>query len=137
MLRRDIECVDRVSWAGDDLLERAFLADRVCLTGRETDSSSSDDWGLCRFPPERTVCLLTRLVTDSGSSTARTGTDTSSPPMNWFSLPSLVERNDLVLCTVDCLLVEVDFLFAEVAEEDGFRDKDHAMITSDFGRRNV
>lgn len=116
---------------------RAFLADRVCLTGRETDSSSSDDWGLCRFPPERTVCLLTRLVTDSGSSTARTGTDTSSPPMNWFSLPSLVERNDLVLCTVDCLFAEVDFLLAKVEEEGGvFRDEVRAMIT-DFGRRNV
>ncbi len=115
----------------------AFLADRGCLTGRETDSSSSDDWGLCRFPPERTVCLLTRLVTDSGSSTARTGTDTSSPPMNWFSLPSLVERNDLVLCTVDCLFAEVDFLLAKVEEEGGvFRDEVHAMITY-FGRRNV
>ncbi len=55
--------------------------------------------------------------------------------MDWFSLPRPVERDDLVLRTVDCLFAEVDFWFAEVAE-DGFRDEVRAMITY-FGRRNV
>ena len=129
--------VARGCCAGDDSLVRAFFADRGCLTGRATDSSSSDACGDCRFPLDRVVCLVTRLVTASGSSsaTARTGTDTSSPSMDWFSLPRPVERNDLVLRTVDCLFAEVDFWFAEVAE-DGFCDKVHAMITY-FGRRNV
>ena len=80
---------------------------------------------------------MTRLVTASGSSsaTAQTGTNTSSPSMDWFSLPRPVERNDLVLRTVDCLFDEVNFWFAEVAE-DGFRDEVRAMITY-FGRQNV
>ena len=129
--------VARGCCAGDDSLVHAFFADRGCLTGRATNSSSSDDWGVCHFPPDRAVCLLTRLVTASGSSsaTARTGTDTSSPSMDWFSLPHPVERDDLVLRTVDCLFAEVDFWFAEVAE-DGLCDKVCAMITY-FGSQNV
>ena len=79
--------VARGCCAGDDSLVHAFFADRGCLTGRATDSSSSDDWGVCRFPPYCAVCLLTRLVTASGSSmcafaTARTGAETSFPSMD-------------------------------------------------------
>ena len=119
------------------MLVLIFFANRGYLTGRATNSSSSDDWGVCRFPPDHAVCVLTCLVTASGSSsaTAQTGIDTSSPYMNWFSLPCPVECDDLVLRTVDCLFAEVDFWFAEVAE-DGFRDEVRAMITY-FGRRNV
>ena len=114
-----------------------LFSNHRCLTGQATDSSSSDDWGVCRFLLDCAVCLMTRLVTASGSSsaTAQTGTNTSSPSMDWFSLPRPVERNDLVLRTVDCLIAEVDFWFAEVAE-DGFHDEVRAMITY-FGRRNV
>ena len=119
---------------------RAFFADRGCLTGQATDSSSSDACGVCRFPLDHAVCLVTRLVTASGSSmcasaTARTSRETSSPSMGCFPLPCPVERDDLALCLVDFLFVEVDFLFAEVAE-DGFRVEVHAMITY-FGRQNV
>ena len=132
--------VARGCCAGDDSLVRAFFADRGCLIGRATDSSSSDACGDCRFPLDRVVCLVTRLVTASGSSmcasaTARTSTETSSPSMGCFPLPCPVKRNDLALCLEEFLFVEVDFLFAEVAE-DGFRAEARAMIT-DFGRRNV
>ena len=82
--------------AGDDSLVNAFFADRGCLTGQATNSSSSDACGVCRFP---------------------------------------LDRDDLVLCLVDILFTEVDFLFAEVAE-DGFWAEVHAMIMY-FGRRNV
>lgn len=129
--------VARGCCAGDDSWVRAFFADRGCLIGRATDSSSSDACGDCRFPLDRVVCLVTRLVTASGSSmcasaTARTGAETSSTSMDWLSLPSPAERDDLVSSLVD---FEVDFLFAEVAE-DGFRAEARAMIT-DFGTRNV
>ena len=129
--------VARGCCAGDDSWVRAFFADRGCLIGRATDSSSSDACGDCRFPLDRVVCLVTRLVTASGSSmcasaTARTGAETSSTSMDWLSLPSSAERDDLVSSLVD---FEVDFLFAEVAE-DGFRAEARAMIT-DFGRQNV
>lgn len=118
--------VARGCCAGDDSWVRAFFADRGCLIGRATDSSSSDACGDCRFPLDRVVCLVTRLVTTSGSSmcasaTARTGAENSS-----------TERDDLVSSLVD---LEVDFLFAEVAE-DGFRAEARAMIT-DFGSQNV
>lgn len=111
--------VARGCCAGDDSWVRAFFADRGCLIGRATDSSSSDACGDCRFPLDRVVCLVTRLVTASGF-------------MDWLPLPCPAERDDLVSSLVD---FEVDFLFAEVAE-DGFRAKVGAMITY-FGRRNV
>ena len=66
---------------------------------------------------------------------ARTGTETLSPSMDWFPSPCPVEHNDLVLCSVDFLLAEVDLLFAKVAE-DGFWAEVCAMITY-FGRQNV
>ena len=129
--------VTRSCCAGDDSLVRAFFADRGCLTGRATDSSSPDACGVCRFPLDCAVCLVTCLVTASGSSmcafaTARTSTETSSPSMDWFPLPYPVERDDLVSCSVD---FKVDFLFAKVAE-DGFWAEARAMMTY-FGRRNV
>ncbi len=125
--------VARGCCAGDDSWVRAFFADRECLIGRATDSSSSDACGDCRFPLDRVVCLVTRLVTASGSSmcafaTARTGAETSSPSMDWFPLPCPAERNDLVSCTVDFLFVEVDFLLAEVAEGGMFGDVFNIMV---------
>ena len=129
--------VARGCCAGDDSFVRAFFADPGCLTGQATNSSSPDACGVCRFSLDCAVCLVTRLVTASGSSmcafaTARTGAETSSPSMDWFPLPCPVERDDLVSCSVD---FEVDFLFAKVAE-DGFRAEACAMMTY-FGRRNV
>ena len=163
--------VARGCCAGDDSWVRAFFADRGCLIGRATDSSSSDACGDCRFPLDRVVCLVTRLVTASGSSlcasaTACTGAKTDSSSSDAcrdcpFPLDRVVclvtrlvttsgssmcasatartgaensstERDDLVSSLVD---LEVDFLFAEVAE-DGFRAEARAMIT-DFGSRNV
>ena len=55
--------------------------------------------------------------------------------MDWFPLPCPVNRDDLVLCLVEFLFAEVDFLFAEVAE-DGFWVEVSVMITY-FGRQNV
>ena len=73
-----------------------FFANHGCLTGRATDSSSSDACGVCRFP---------------------------------------LDHDDIVLCLMDFLFKEVDFLFAQVAE-DGFWAEVCAMITY-FGRQNV
>ena len=67
--------------------------------------------------------------------TARTGAETSSLSMDWIPLPCPVECDDLVLCLVEFLFAEVDFLFAKVAE-DRFWVEVCAMITY-FGRRNV
>ncbi len=52
--------------------------------------------------------------------------------MGCFPLPCPVEHDDLALCLEDFLFVEVDFLFADVAE-DGFWAEVRAMTTY-FGR---
>ena len=146
LLRRAVECVDwgrdvvlvtHVCWDQDDSLVRAFFADRGCLTGWATDSSSSDDCGVCRFPLDCAVSFVTCLVTASdlsmgASATARTSRETSSPSMGCFPLPCPVDCDDPALCLEDFLF---DFLFAEVAE-DGFRVEVHARITY-FWRQNV